>query len=196
MAAEENFFPKELKLDFTVHLRHFDRYIQSLKLLNKTGKGEVWIDCASGSGYGTNMLSNFTKRIYGYDISVDAVNYANKNYSSDNCSFVYKLNTIDEKADVVFSVETIEHMKREDGVLFLRILHEKLKNDGQLVITTPIVKETNNNPKNEFHHIEYSNEDFIALLEEANFNVTESFFIETTFTDGETKDQGYYKCQK
>jgi cyclopropane fatty-acyl-phospholipid synthase-like methyltransferase len=196
MAAEENFFPKELKLNFTPHLRHFDRYFQSLKLLNKIGKNEIWVDCASGSGYGTNILSNFTKKIYGFDISTGAVKYANENYSSDNCSFVYKLNDIDVGVDVVFSVETIEHMDRDDAVIFLGILYSKLVDGGKLVITTPIIKETNNNPKNKFHRIEYSNEDFKELLEECHFNIDETFFIETTFTDGETKDQGYYKCHK
>jgi 2-polyprenyl-3-methyl-5-hydroxy-6-metoxy-1,4-benzoquinol methylase len=196
MLAEENFFPKELRLDFTVHLRHFDRYFQSLKILDKVGKDEIWIDCASGSGYGTNILSNFTKQIYGYDISKDVVKYANENYSSDNCKFVYELNDITENVNVVFSVETIEHMDREGAVIFLNILYDKLVDNGVLVITTPIVLETNNNPVNKFHHIEYSDNDFRALLNECNFTIDDTEFIETTFTDGETKQQGYYKCHK
>lgn len=196
MVAEENFFPKELRLDFEVHLRHFDRYFQSLKILDKVGKDEIWIDCASGSGYGTNILSNFTKQIYGYDISKDVVKYANENYSSDNCKFVYELNDITENVNVVFSVETIEHMNREDAVIFLNVLYDKLVDNGALVITTPIVLETNNNPVNKFHHIEYSDNDFRALLNECNFTIDDAEFIETTFTDGETKQQGYYKCHK
>jgi cyclopropane fatty-acyl-phospholipid synthase-like methyltransferase len=196
MAAEENFFPKELKLNFTPHLRHFDRYFQSLKLLNKIGKDEIWVDCASGSGYGTNILSNFTKKIYGFDISTGAVKYANENYSSNNCEFIYNLNDINEDVAVIFSVETIEHMCREDGEVFLGILYNKLLDEGQLIITTPIVKKTNNTPKNKFHILEYSDEDFKGLLLGCNFIIDKTFFIETTFTDGETKDQGYYKCHK
>ena len=87
-------------------------------------------------------------------------------------------------------------MPQEDAKVFLNGLHRNLKDDGCLMITTPIVKQTNKNPINKFHFIEYSDEDFISLLQDAGFEVIEKNFVETTFTDGETKDQGYYKCQK
>lgn len=195
MSAEENFFPKKLNLDFDPFFRHFDRYHTIIKFLGKIGKEEVWLDCASGSGYGTSILSNYTKKIYGYDISKSAVEYANKNYKSSNCIFINSLEKV-KKCNVIFSIETIEHMSKEEGIKFLNNLHNKLTDDGQFLITTPIVKKTNLSPKNIYHALEYSNKDFINLLNLCNFSVKESFFVETTFTDGETKDQGYYKCVK
>ena len=87
-------------------------------------------------------------------------------------------------------------MPQEDAKVFLKGLYECLSDNGCLMITTPIVKETNKSPINEFHSIEYSDEDFMALLRNAGFEVVEKSFVETIFTDGETKDQGYYKCQK
>jgi hypothetical protein len=85
-------------------------------------------------------------------------------------------------------------MPTEDAKEFLKNLRNALKEDGQMVITTPIVKETNNNPVNKFHFVEYSDKDFRQLLMNEGFSILESNFIETTFTDGETKDQGYYRC--
>lgn len=193
MAAEENFFPKDLRFDFEPFHRHFTRYHTIIGFLGKTGKGENWLDCACGSGYGTSILSNYTSKIIGYDISKKAVEYGNRVYANDNCNFTTNIETIGN-FNVVFSVETIEHMSRKDGVNFLKTLYSKMVPDGTLLITTPIVKETNTNPKNKFHVLEYSNIDFIDLLKESGFIVIDSFFVETTFTDGETKDQGYYKC--
>ena len=195
MTAEENFFPKDLRLDFEPFHRHFTRYHTIIGFLGKTGKGESWLDCACGSGYGTTILSNYTNKITGYDISKGAVEYANKMYANNNCHYTTDLQPLDN-FDVIFSVETIEHMSRDNGVVFLKTLHSKLNKNGIMLITTPIPKQTNNNPKNKFHIIEYSNLDFIDLLKESEFTVIDSFFVETTFTDGETKNQGYYKCKK
>jgi cyclopropane fatty-acyl-phospholipid synthase-like methyltransferase len=194
--ADENFFPKDLKLEFKPFLRHFERYYQCIKLLEKIGENEMWLDCACGSGYGTNILSNFTKGIIGYDISKDAVEYANENYSTNNCKFTYDLNSIGNNFDVIFSIETIEHMSKDNGVKFLNKLNSNLKDDGLFIITTPIVETTNNNPINIYHCLEYSDNDFQSLLGESGFSIMESLFVETTFTDGEIKKQGYYKCRK
>jgi 2-polyprenyl-3-methyl-5-hydroxy-6-metoxy-1,4-benzoquinol methylase len=195
MIAEENFFPKKLTLEFDPFIRHFERYHTIVKFLGKTGLNETWLDCACGSGYGTNLLSNFTSDIIGYDISEAAVKYANDTYSDQHCKFTHTLDSL-KIFDVIFSVETIEHMSEFDGILFLSKLHSNLKSDGVMLITTPIVDITNNNPKNKFHVLEYSDKDFIKLMEASGFVVADSFFIPTTFTDGESKNQGYYKCIK
>ena len=199
MKAPENYFPREdyKTWDFAPALRHWGRYYECLRLLGEHGRNELWLDCASGSGYGTNFLSNFTENIFGYDKSQDAVNYANKNYKTHNCKFVDNLNLLQgKKFNTIFSVETIEHMPRENGVVFLKTLNNLLRDNGDFVITTPIVDVTNYNPTNEFHDLEYSNKDFIDLLNECGFDIEKSNFIQVTFTDGETKHQGYYKCQK
>jgi CMP-N-acetylneuraminic acid synthetase/protein-L-isoaspartate O-methyltransferase len=192
--ADERFVPREFNISFDPFLRHFDRYIQCVKLLKKTGQGEKWLDCACGTGYGTNFLTNFADFLVGYDIDKDTVDYANENYKNDNCEFTYDISHYKKTFDVVLSVETIEHMPTEDAKEFLKNLRNALKEDGQMVITTPIVKETNNNPVNKFHFVEYSDKDFRQLLMNEGFSILESNFIETTFTDGETKDQGYYRC--
>ncbi len=194
--ADERFLPREFKIPFDPFMRHFERYFQSVKLLNKTGKGETWLDCACGSGYGTNLLSNFSDSVIGYDIDVGAVNFAKENYKNNYCDFTHNIQEYEKHFDVVFSIETIEHMIREHAVEFLTTLRKSLKDEGNLIITTPIVPKTNFNPINEYHFIEYSDYDFRTLLSSVGFFVIDTVFIKTTFTDGETKDQGHYKCEK
>jgi 2-polyprenyl-3-methyl-5-hydroxy-6-metoxy-1,4-benzoquinol methylase len=198
MTADERFYPKDLNLDFEPFMRHYERYVQCVKLLGRIGKNEFWLDCACGSGYGSRFLSNFCERVAGYDISFDAVQYARENYKIPyKTAFTSNFNElVDARFNAIISVETIEHMEENEALVFLESLRTLLLENGELVITTPIVSETNRNPKNEFHCIEYSNEDFRTLLTNTGFEVQESIFIETTFTDGETKDQGYYRCTK
>jgi len=194
--ADERFMPRDFNIPFEPFIRHFERYFTIIKMLGYTGKSQKWLDCACGAGYGTNLLTNFAEFVIGYDIDKEAVYSASQNYRNSHCLFTNDIRHYKSFFDAVISVETIEHMPQEDAKVFLNGLHRSLKNDGCLMITTPIVKQTNKNPINKFHFIEYSDEDFISLLQDAGFEVIEKNFVETTFTDGETKDQGYYKCQK
>ena len=194
--ADERFTPRDFKIPFDPFMRHYERYFQSVKLLGELGIGQKWLDCACGAGYGSSFLSNFCSFVVGYDIDPFIVEYAIKNYKSDHVDFTKDLKKHKEDFDVVMSVETIEHMPQVEANGFLTTLRKCLNENGTLVITTPIVKQTNYSPTNEFHFVEYSDKDFRKLLEDADFIVVDSRFVETTFTDGETKDQGYYKCKK
>ena len=98
--------------------------------------------------------------------------------------------------DVIFSVETIEHMATKDASILLSSLNKALNVGGYLIITTPILKRTNMNPTNKFHFIEYSDNDFTSLLNSHGFSIEKKEFVQTTFTDGKIKDQGYYRCRK
>ena len=194
--ADERFYPKLLKMDFVPFMRHYERYFTCLEILGHLGKDEKWLDCACGTGYGTNLLSNFCQNVIGYDIDEEAVIYASIEYGSQRVKFTNSLSDLEYLCDVVFSVETIEHMSESEGQRFLTTLNNSLKQDGTLVITTPILKKTNHQPSNKYHILEYSDEHFRRLLNQAGFIVEETKFVETLFTDGEVKDQGYYKCSK
>jgi len=193
----ERFNPRGFEIDFVPFARHFERYFRSLELLGKTGFNETWLDCACGSGYGTSFLTNFATHVVGYDIDENAVAYAKTFYKNSFCEFISNNSElISKKFDVIFSIETIEHMPLKDAATFLRKCCQLLKDGGNLVITTPIVEKTNHNPSNEFHFFECSLEDFRILLYENGFVILDELLKETTFTDGETKDQGYFRCQK
>jgi len=193
--ADERFTPREFCIPIDPFIRHFERYFQCIRVLRRSGAKEKWLDCACGSGYGTNFLTNFAEFVVGYDIDKGAVEYANKNYKNRHCAFVSDIQHYSAEFDVVISVETIEHMPRTDAEAFLQILKGALKPGGTLIITTPIVPITEESPANRFHYIEYSHEDFVNLLRSADLKVESHHMIETLFTDGEVKNQGYYKCQ-
>lgn len=194
--ADERFVPRDFRIPFDPFTRHYERYFQCVKLLGQLGIGQRWLDCACGSGYGTSFLSNFCNSVVGYDIDSSAIECALKNYSSDQIHFTLDLSDYEECFDAIMSIETIEHMPQSETDDFLATLQKCLNDEGTLVITTPIVKQTNPDPVNKYHFIEYSDQDFRKLLEDADFIVIDSHFVQTTFTDGETKDQGYYKCKK
>jgi len=193
--ADERFTPREFCIPLDPFIRHFERYFQCIKILKRVGPKEKWLDCACGSGYGTNFLTNFAEFVVGYDIDKAAVEHGNKNYKNRHCTFVSDIQHYSAEFDVVISVETIEHMPKKDAKVFLETLKATLKPGGILVITTPIVSITNENPVNKFHYIEYSHNDFINLLHSSGLRVESHHMIATLFTDGELKDQGYYKCQ-
>ncbi|MFH1308556.1 MAG: class I SAM-dependent methyltransferase [Patescibacteria group bacterium] len=194
MKADERLKPKEFELGFEPTLRHFDRYRSCLKLLGRQGKKESWLDCSCGSGYGTNYLSNFASFVDGVDIFPPIVEYARETYLASNTAFHTE---IPEKTyNAIVCIETIEHMPKDAAIAFLRNLKTRLTDDGDLVITTIIREETNEDPINQFHHIEYSLTDFVDVLREGGFEILEKQLITATFTDGETKDNGFFKCKK
>lgn len=195
MTADENFFPGRFVYDFGIHYRHFERYMRALKVLGKLGKNETWLDCACGSGYGSHLLSGFAEKVIGFDINREAVAYATARYAHDGCIFYADRKSFaDILFDAVISVETIEHMPREEAVSFLKNIKKQMKQEAVMVITTPIVAESNPNPINPFHRYEYSLEEFTRVLQETGFTIDAYSADTVTFTDGETKDQGYFRC--
>lgn len=193
---EERFSPLNLNLSFSPFFRHYLRYFTCLELVGKLGKNESWLDCASGSGYGTYFLSNFTSHVTGYDIDKETILLARKEYQKENLKFEFEdLKIQKSKFDVVFSIETIEHINEKDGQAFLKMLINSLKKEGKLIITTPIVEKTNRKPANPFHVIEYDRKDFKKILENLGLKIISEKFVETLFTDNELKNQGYFLCK-
>lgn len=195
MKPDERFYPGDFALPFDSHVRHYERYFMALKLLGRLGKGEVWLDAACGSGYGTNFLSNFATRMVGYDISEEAVSYA-KEHSVENCEFCDFLLQGKIRFDAVFSIETIEHVGRGEAGEFLEFLAREMQNEGLLLLSTPIVEISNPNPVNLYHQYEYCLEELDSLLSVSGFTVIEKVLQKRSFTDGETKEQGLFKCAK
>ena len=193
---DERFNPSDLSLPFSPFFRHYLRYFTCLEMVGKLGKNESWLDCASGSGYGTYFLSNFTSQMSGYDIDEETILLARKEYQKENLRFEFeKLKIKEKKFDVVFSIETIEHISKKEGEEFLKMLSDSLKKEGKLIITTPIVEKTNRNPINPFHIIEYDKKDFRKILVNSGFQIISEKFVETLFTDNELKNQGYFLCK-
>lgn len=129
-------------------------------------KGKIVLDAACGVGYGSHHIGKLAKEVIGVDISEKAIAYAKEHYQKGNISFkvmdVQQLEFSGRKFDVVCSFETIEHIG--DPRYFLIQVKRVLKEDGVLLVSTPYVKRTTENPKNPYHTTEFCRADFEKLL--------------------------------
>lgn len=150
---------------------HIVRYEATLPLVRE----KVVLDIASGTGYGSKIMAHIAKKVYGIDYDQDAINYAKENYRADNIEYRQGNGTDiplgDNTVDVVVTVETIEHI--EDYTRFLDELRRVLKDDGELIISSPNKLES---PKgNHFHLHEFKHNEFTTLLEK-NFKKITPYF--------------------
>jgi len=143
-----------------VYGEHISRYESVKDIL----KDKVVLDIASGSGYGTYVLSEKAKKIYGVDVDAGAVKYAKKNYPRKNIEYLLgdaeKIPLEDNSIDAVITFETIEHIK--DYKKFLDEIKRVLRPDGFAVISTP------NDPEfpegNHFHLHEFEEKELDQTL--------------------------------
>lgn len=118
-----------------VYGEHIIRYNAAKEIV----KDKVVLDIASGSGYGTALLAETAKKVYGVDIDENSVSYAKENYGKKNIEYKVGSGTdiplSDGSVDVVVTYETIEHIK--DYKKFLAETKRVLKKDGLLLVSTP-----------------------------------------------------------
>ena len=72
----------------------------------------------------------------------------------------------------IISFETIEHLRGYSK--FIDQIHNNLKQNGQLIISTPVVQKTSTDNINKFHVIEWSLLDFQNLIKD-KFEITHVF---------------------
>jgi ubiquinone/menaquinone biosynthesis C-methylase UbiE len=132
-------------------------------------KEKIVLDIACGEGYGCNILSKYSKFVFGVDNSKETINYAKKKYSIPNSMFLVgnasSIPLDDKSVDVVTSFETIEHHNLHTEMMqeFKRVLKE----DGILVISTPDKGYYENyfpGYNNEFHVKELYHDTFKSLI--------------------------------
>jgi 2-polyprenyl-3-methyl-5-hydroxy-6-metoxy-1,4-benzoquinol methylase len=129
-------------------------------------KGQMVADIACGAGYGSRILADAAARVIGLDASSDAVGFASERYRAPNLQFevgdALNMRFSAESFDVIVSFETIEHLSDIDR--FVKEVVRTLREGGTFIVSTPIVPKTNPRPENPHHTIEFSVDDFRALL--------------------------------
>ena len=128
--------------------------------------GKNVLDAGCGVGYGTVFLADVARRVVGIDRDEGAIEYARSRYARTNVRFevgdVLALPHADGAFDVVCSFETIEHVR--DPATLVREAARVLRRDGLFVCSTPRSDETNPEPANPFHEVEFSVAAFDELL--------------------------------
>lgn len=141
---------------------HLKRYEFALPLC----AGKEVLDAGCGVGYGTARLGEQAARVVGVDIDAQAIAYARDRYGAPNVEFrrmdLLALEFPDAAFDVVCSFETVEHLSDRDA--FLGSAARVLRPGGAFVVSTPRAERTTETPANPHHRVEYSRQDFEALL--------------------------------
>jgi len=131
--------------------------------------GKVVLDAACGSGYGSAMLAENAKAVYGADISPEAVEYARRVYGAPHVFFTQSdclaLPFPAAQFDLVVAFEIIEHL--EDQEAFLQEMDRVLSPSGILLLSTPnrLYYTEERGETNPFHHHEFSFEEFENALQ-------------------------------
>jgi len=160
----ERFIPSKSGM---IALQHYHRYEFALHLIDF--KGKTVLDIACGEGYGANILAAQAKKIYGVDISGEAIESAKRSYKNERIDFllgnVVNIPLPDNSIDIVVSFETIEHHNMH--VEMMAEIKRVLKEDGVLVISSPdkgYYEKYFPEFRNEFHVKELYKHEFESLL--------------------------------
>lgn len=160
--------------DKKLEIEHLQRYMSIRNIV----KDKVVLDAACGEGYGSNLLSEYARKVIGLDIDGETIERAKDKYSkADNLTYIQgsieSLPVEDKSIDVLVSFETIEHVDAVIQQKFLSEIKRVLKDDGILIISTPnkAVYSDLHNYSNPFHIKEFYYDEFKTFLESAFRNV-------------------------
>jgi ubiquinone/menaquinone biosynthesis C-methylase UbiE len=148
---------------------HVSRYVFAKNWIKQNLKV---IDIASGTGYGSFMLSGQSNTCIGGDISFKDVLNAKINFKNKtNLSYIVcdakKLPIKDNFFDLIVCLETIEHLSIENAQAMLCDFKRILKAGGTLLISTPnltFLKRIKQNNVNPYHIKEYAKDELCNLL--------------------------------
>ena len=98
-------------------------------------------DLACGTGYGSVMLSQKSRRVTGVDIDAVVIREIRKRYGEvDNvefiCSDLLHLDFV-SSFDYVVSYETVEHLEEEEIPVLFETFARALRPGGRLIFSTP-----------------------------------------------------------
>jgi SAM-dependent methyltransferase len=151
-------------------IEHVERY----RFASTYVPGEVVIDAACGIGYGSRLLLDAgASKVYGYDISPDAMATAIRTFKTDGLVFERRdiLDGLPERCDVFCSLETIEHIEYPKLDRYFAAVLRSLKEDGVYIVSTPnrdVTQpgvEITQKPLNPHHHFEVTEVELREHLE-------------------------------
>ncbi len=208
-ADERLYFEDDLELgikksDYSkdVFDRHINRYRCAIEFA--AFKGGVWLDCGSGSGYGTELIAKTAEKVIGVEMDKTTVEYAQKKHVSSNITYLHgninEINSLlkgyEQKIDVITCIEVLEHL--ESAYELLQGVNNLLRRGGSLILTTPLSKLGGGpNPDNKFHVNEFTFEQLFEFIVTVFKHDNIIFKAENIFaTTNKTMLFVYAKCVK
>ena len=160
----ERYIPETM--EGRIKVDHLNRYYFAANIADLSSK--TILDIASGSGYGSYIISEHAEHVYGVDISQEAIEYSQEHYNKTNLTFIQgdacKIPLKDRTIDMVISFETIEHTDAQETMI--SEIKRVLKPDGFLIISSPNKKTYSDEPNyhNPFHKKELYTNELVELL--------------------------------
>lgn len=168
---------------------HIKRYEFVKELINSE---DIIGDFACGTGYGTAMLSEKSKKVIGLDINEKVINAVKKRYNKNTKADFIVLNILDIKHenyfDKIVSFETVEHLEEKEIIIVFKLFFKALKNNGKLFFSVPYMqKDTPQALRMGFHKTYYIDEEKIQKwLKTTGFK--KSYFKYQNYKTHEIKD--------
>lgn len=106
-----------------------------LRQSNTDGSGKSIYEIGYGAGEVFNLYREMGLRVYGYDFSELAYEYAQQNYQDERITLFQEKPKAKKQYDFVVACEVLEHI--EDDVGMLKEWKQYLKNTGKLIISVP-----------------------------------------------------------
>lgn len=156
---------------------HLERYEFAVPYV----KGKSVIDCACGTGYGSEMLERGGARsVIGVDISDEALDFARRFHAHAQVEFCQG-DALTFKPlippDVWVTLETVEHL--DDPMGYLDAIHGRLAPGGLLIASVPSTVSTDGNP---FHRHDFTGRSWRAMVERAGFKIENELQQSQRFT--------------
>jgi ubiquinone/menaquinone biosynthesis C-methylase UbiE len=139
------------------------------------------LDIACGSGFGSKLLSEKSGFVLGVDYLEEYVKRARETYPEndrlrfavgDAEKFVYQGR--EGQFDMVISLHTLEHVPNDRSMM--TAIYRNLRPGGQLIAEVPLQsRRPLGVPINPYHIREYTQDQFIRLVEAAGFKISDSF---------------------
>jgi SAM-dependent methyltransferase len=155
--------------------RHFCAY----KFAKEYSRNKSVLDIGCGEGYGSFYLASFAKQVVAIDYNQEIIDFAKNKYPKDNLSFyvqdIEKLNSLQNKFNLICSFQVIEHIA--DAKKLLGSINNLLHEGGIFICSTPNRLDASPDsqvPLNKFHLKEYLLDEFKELLE-ADFGKVEIY---------------------
>lgn len=155
------------------------RYLYAIKYI----KRKSVLDAGCGLGWGAYLISEYPSELIAIDINEKAIGFAKKIWNDKKVKFrhnsVLDLNSLRKTFDVILSFEVIEHLKFDEGKLFLERVYASLRKRGFLILSSSFPDSSADakliQSRNEFHLKIYSKKELEKYAREVGFRKV--FFV-------------------